>query len=405
MLSDYFKLALNNLKHRGVRSWLTMLGIFIGIAAVVALISLGTALESAVTGQFSDLAPDRLVVQNAETGFGPPGSTAVTKLNNHDVDLIESVSGVKIVVPRFIRVVEFKYNGFASFSYATSIPSDSKGIQAVYDSFNFELESGRLLSKTDSGKVVLGSDFATTEKYDKQIKSGSSVLIQDRKFEVVGILKPTGTFIINSAILMSESDMKDILNIGDEYDILAVIVDNKDKAKETALKIEDKLRKDRNEKLGEEDFTVQTPDQALGSINTLLAIINLIVVGIASISLFIGGIGIANTMFTSVLERTKEIGTMKAIGAQNKDILSLFLVESGLLGLVGGIVGAFIGLSLAYLVSLIAASALPGVDFQVAISYPLLFGSVAFSFVIGVVSGLVPSWQAANLNPVEALRQ
>jgi putative ABC transport system permease protein len=100
MILDYFSFAIGNLKHRGLRSWLTILGIFIGIAAVVSLISLGQGLQQAITGQFSDLAPDRLIIQNAETGFGPPGSTAVKKLTSHDQKIIESVNDVLIVVPR-----------------------------------------------------------------------------------------------------------------------------------------------------------------------------------------------------------------------------------------------------------------------------------------------------------------
>ena len=106
MLSDLFKLSLNNLRRRKLRSWLTMLGIFIGIAAVVALISLGNGLQTAVTGQFASLGTEFLTVQNAGTGFGPPGSTVVTKLNDHDIKIIERVRGVQEVIPRLIRIVK-----------------------------------------------------------------------------------------------------------------------------------------------------------------------------------------------------------------------------------------------------------------------------------------------------------
>src|SRR3989338_7213531 len=105
MIFDYFSFALKNLKRRGLRSWLTMLGIFIGIAAVVSLISLGNGLQNAITGQFGALDPNKLIVSNTETGFGPPGSTAVRKLTSNDINLIEKVSGVDVVVPRLIRIV------------------------------------------------------------------------------------------------------------------------------------------------------------------------------------------------------------------------------------------------------------------------------------------------------------
>ena len=122
------------------------------------------------------------------------------------------------------------------------------------------------------------------------------------------------------------------------------------------------------------------------------------------ISLFVGGVGIANTMYTSVLERTKEIGIMKAVGARNSDVMWIFLIESGLLGLVGGIVGALMGLGGAILVSNLANQALGNDLFQVMVSYPLLFGAVGFSFFVGIISGVFPALQASKLNVVEALR-
>src|SRR3989338_5249043 len=111
MKQDYFFLALGNLRHRGLRSWLTMLGIFIGIAAVVSLISLGQGLQTAITGQFGALSTDTLIVQNAGTSFGPPGSTVVKKLNEHDIKIIESVPNVKETIKRLIRVTKIEFNG------------------------------------------------------------------------------------------------------------------------------------------------------------------------------------------------------------------------------------------------------------------------------------------------------
>jgi len=128
-------------------------------------------------------------------------------------------------------------------------------------------------------------------------------------------------------------------------------------------------------------------------------------VGIASISLIVGGVGIANTMYTSVVERTNEIGIMKAVGAKNKDILYIFLIESSLLGLVGGIAGAVIGLGGAFLISNIANNALGAGLFTVNVSYSLLFASISFSFVVGILSGIFPASQASKLKVVDALRK
>jgi putative ABC transport system permease protein len=392
MIQDLFFLSTNGMKKRKLRSWLTLLGIFIGIAAVVSLISLGDGLRTAITGQFGSLSVDTLTIQNAETGFGPPGSTAIKKLTDHDVKIIESVQGIKIVIPRLIRIAKVEYNKEAQFSYLGSLPENKEQLNFIYDNLNTETQEGRLMTLNDHGKVVLGSNFASKDMFGKKIEVGSKILIQGKTFTVAGILKPGSSAILNMVVMMFEKDMKDILNIGDETDIIVARVQNKDDMGKIATDIENKLRKDRKEKVGEEDFTVQTPVQSLAAVNTILNIINIIIVGIASISLVIGGIGIANTMYTSILERTKEIGTMKAIGAKNKDIMSLFVIESGLFGLIGGIAGAIFGLSLSYIIAFSANSYFGQNIITISLSWPLLIGAIGFSFFIGILAGLIPNY-------------
>ena len=381
-----------------------MLGIFIGIAAVVSLISMGQGLEAAVTGQFGTLSVDKLTIQNKQTGFAPPGSAVVEKLNEHDLNVVKSVSGIELVVPRWIRVTSIEYNKVSTFVYVADLPADKEGIKLVYDSFQPEVSQGKLLGVGDTGKVILGSNFADPNTFDKEIRAGDKILINGKGFDVAGILKPTSTITINGAILIPHNDMKTLLNIGDEYDLIIVKVKDKNKIQEVSDDISNKLRKDRHEKVGEESFSVQTPLQALSSVTTVLNIINLIVIGIATISLFVGGVGIANTMYTSVVERTKEIGIMKAIGAKNKDVLMIFLIESGLLGLVGGVAGALIGLGGALVISIVANQFLGEGLFRISVNFALLFGAVSFSFLVGVLSGIFPAIQASKLKVVDALR-
>jgi len=405
MIRDYISLSFDNLKHRGIRSWLTMLGIFIGIAAVVSLISLGNGLQEAITGQFASLSTDKLTIQSASSGYGPPGAGAARKLTEHDMNVIKSVEGINMVVPRLIRVAKVEYNKVAEFDYIASMPDDQKQVDMIYEAINIKVDSGRLLTAGDRGKIVLGSNFLKNDNFGKPLKTGSSLKIQEKNYEVIGILKTSSTFQVNMAILMNEKDMKDALDIGDEIDIIVAQVENENEINDVGSRIEEKMRKDRKQKKGEEDFSVQTPIKALGTVNLILSIINLIVTGIAAISLIVGGIGIMNTMYTSVLERTKEIGIMKAVGARNSDVMKIFLIESGLLGLVGGIVGAVIGLLLAFGVSGAANAAFGSVILKVTLSWPLLLLSIAFSLIIGVVSGISPAIQASKLKPVEALRK
>jgi len=405
MLKDYFILALKNVRKRGIRSWLTMLGVFIGIAAVVSLISLGQGLETAIAGQFGALSTDTLTIQGADTGFSPPGSTSVRKMSADDLEIIKSISGVDLAIPRLLRVARVEYNNNIEFSFIGSIPNEQEQVREIYKAFNIKPEEGKLLNSEDRGKIVLGSHY-TEPHFGKKIAVGSIFLIQDKEFEVIGLLEETSTFTINGAIFMAEDDMRVVFKIpDDEIDFIVARVENKDEIEQVAEEITRKIRKDRDQKPGEEDFEVQTPIQSLSTVSTILNVVNLVVTGIAAISLLVGGVGIANTMFTSVLERTREIGVMKAIGAKNKDILSIFIIEAGLLGLIGGIIGALMGLAMALGVASFANSSLGSNIFQVAPNPALLFGSIGFSLFIGILSGIVPAYQASKLNPVEALRK
>ena len=405
MLKDYFILALKNLKKRGVRSWLTMLGVFIGIAAVVSLISLGQGLSTAINSQFSSLGTDKLIIQNTQTGFGPPGSTGLTKLTSHDVDIVKRVSGIEQVIPRLIRPVKIEFNKALQFGYLADLPNEKKQVDLIYETMGVKTESGKLLQAGEKGKVILGNSYTDENLFGKAIKVGDKIKIQGKDFEVAGILKKASTYTVNLAIIMNTDDMKDLLNIKDEYDMITVQVKDDKQIEQVADNIEKEMRKDRNEKIGEEDFSVQTPTSALGAATTILNVVNIIIVGIAAISLLIGGIGIANTMYTSVLERTKEIGVMKAIGAKNSDILRVFIIESGLLGLVGGVIGVILGLSLAFSASFAANSYFGENLFTINFNYVLIFGSIIFSFVIGLAAGVLPAIQASKLNAVDAIRK
>jgi len=406
MIKDYFLMALDNLKHRGIRSWLTILGIFIGIAAVVSLISLGQGLQDAVTGQLKTLSGDNLIIQSSASAsyLGPPGTSAVRKLNEHDLDIINSVSGIELVIPRLIRSVKIEFNDIIKFKYIATLPEDQQGIDYIYKTMDLKVSEGRLLKLGDKRKIVIGGNFIGKDEFDKPVKLSSTLKIQNESFEVVGILSKTSNLEVNNAALILEDDFKRILDIGDEIDLILAKVVNKDKTEQVAEMIKKKMRKDRDEKEGEEDFSVQTPVKALESISLILNIINLVVTGIAIISLLIGGVGIANTMYTSVLERRRDIGIMKAVGSTNFEILKIFVVESGMLGFVGGIAGAIVGLAFAFGVSFGANAYLGQELLKVSISYPLLLLAILFSFLIGLISGLAPAFQASQLKPVEALR-
>jgi len=189
----------------------------------------------------------------------------------------------------------------------------------------------------------------------------------------------------------------------DDVDIIVAQPRDKNELDKTKEDIEKLLRKTRDVKIGEEDFEVSTPEASLATVNGILSGVQIFIALIAGISIFIGAIGIVNTMTTSVLERKKEIGIMKAIGARNSQIFFQFFVESGLLGLIGGIIGVIFGT----LISLLGINALNnflGAELKPVIDYLLIFYALFGSFLIGAIAGIIPAMNAAKQNPVEALR-
>ena len=404
MFGDYFKLAFRNLKHRGIRSWLTLLGIFIGVLAVISLVSLGTGLKTAVASQFGIGTTEVISVQaGGISAAGPPG-TGVTKfLTYSDADAIERLSTVEAAIPRIITSGKLEYNDFVGFGYAASIPDGDKR-DLVYEILDINPEVGRLLKDGDTNKVVLGYNFLKEDNgFRKPIVPGKTVLIQDKEFEVVGITEKEGSFIFDNLVYMNEEPLKDLMNYGERVDIIAVKVRDKDFIGRAKTDIEKLMRARRNVEKGEEDFEVSTPETSLETVNSILGGVQAFIIVVASISILVGAIGIINTMTTSVLERRREIGIMKSIGARNLEIFNQFLIESGLLGFVGGFLGVIGGLVVGYL-GIQGLNNFIGSEISLDLNYFLIIGSLIGSFIIGAVSGIIPALQAAKQNPVEALR-
>jgi putative ABC transport system permease protein len=404
MIQDYFVLAFKNLKHRGVRSWLTLLGIFIGVTAVVALISLGNGLKLAVSNQFGVSQTEILTVEaGGVSGYGPPGSYVSTPLTIKDIESIKELSSVKDVARRNIGTGKIEYKEIVDFAYIASIPNED-GRSLVYEQMNAKPLIGRLLKKDDTGKIFLGYNYyAEKEKWAGGIIPGKKILINGKIFEVEGVLEKKGSFILDNAIFMNENEMKDLFGFGDKVDIIIVQPIDKKEIDKTKEDIEKILRKKRNVKLGEEDFSVSTPEANMETVNNILGGVQAFIVLVASVSIFIGAIGIVNTMTTSVLERIREIGIMKSIGATNMQIFWQFFIESGLLGLTGGIAGIVFG-TLLGIAGVAGLNNFLGVNVKVTFSFFLVGFSLIGSFIVGGIAGILPAMNAAKQNPVKALR-
>lgn len=406
MLKDYFKLAYKSARQRKLRSWLTMIGIFIGIAAVVALISLSQGLQTAVEQQFVQLGSDKLVVQAAGFGFGPPGTGVADPLTEDDEDEIKKVKGVEQVVGRLIRTAKVKYKDEIKYPHVVSMPDggDSQEMDLVVEANNYKIEKGRMLKKGDKYKIVVGSEFVE-DYYDRPFELKDRVTIQGQDFRVVGILKKSGNPQQDLSMLVPESALREILDLDDELDIILLKVKSEEDVPFVEERVKKALRKSRDLEEGKEDFTVETPGQIIATLTSIIAVIQGVLVGIASISLVVGGIGIMNTMYTAVVERTKEIGIMKALGARRRRILLLFMIESGFLGLFGGAIGVVLGMSISKMIELVAAQIYGTNLIQADFNLFVIFGALMFAFTIGGLSGVFPARQAAILKPVDALRQ
>jgi len=191
---------------------------------------------------------------------------------------------------------------------------------------------------------------------------------------------------------------------GNRADTIIVQIQQGYDLKEVASKTEKKLLDFRDQTEKTQDFSVITPEEFLQTFGNILNIILVFLLGVAGISLVVGGIGITNTMYTAVLERYREIGVMKAVGARNSDILKIFMIESGLLGLVGGIIGVVLGMGMSLMIEYIALTQLRTNILQAVFPPYLIIGCLTFAFLIGAFSGAFPAWRASKIKPVEALR-
>jgi putative ABC transport system permease protein len=410
MISDYIQLAVRSLVKRRLRTYLTMIGIFIGIAAVVSLIGLGQGLRLAITSQFGFIGTDVLGIQAANINFaGAPGQGAPNPLKDTYIDKIKKINNVKAAFNRYIGSTTIEFKGKQKIEFVVSIPG--KEDRKIFETMNsLAAQQGRLLTDLDTKGILLGDNYHRGITYgatfDRPINAGDKVLLNGQIFDVVGILEKKGSFIYDDAIWMNDETMlKEGIRPNDgTVNIINVQVKDVSKISQTQQDIEKLLRKERNVKIGDEDFTVQTPQKALETLNSTLFAVQLFVTIIAVISLLVGGIGIMNTMFTAVLERTKEIGIMKSIGARNSTIFTLFFLESGLLGLIGGLIGVILGIIFANGMAFIGSLALGSNLIRASISPGLIFGALAFSFVMGTFFGVLPAYRASKLNPVDSLR-
>ncbi|MGV8141790.1 MAG: ABC transporter permease [Candidatus Woesearchaeota archaeon] len=405
MLRDYFRLAWENISHRRVRSWLTVIGIVIGIAAVVALISLGQGVKKVITNEFEKIGTDKIFVMPG-SGFNPD-TQGIAPLTERDMDIIRRTKGVNEVAGMYYSAGRVIYNDELYISTIIGMPLDET-TKLLDEAWNLEYIAGRSLKSGDKYKIVIGHDVAHGKILGKDVSIGDKIEIEGQKFVVIGEIKAMGDPSVDGGIIMPQDIAWEIFDAvtssGGEQSQITVRVEAGENPDVVAENIKKELRRSRGQIEGEEDFSVQTTEELLDSFNVILNALTAIVIGIAAISLFVGGVGIMNTMYTSVLQRTNEIGVMKAIGARNSHILTIFLIESGMLGLIGGVIGLLIGMGLSSIIAFIGRNFLNTMLLHAYFPAYLIIGALLFAFLVGCASGMLPAIQASKQNPVDALR-
>jgi putative ABC transport system permease protein len=403
MIQDYFKLALGNLKKRKLRSSLTIIGIFIAIATIFVLISLSLGLDAAVKEQFKQLGSDKFFIM-PKGQAGAPGAGGAVELTIKDVEVIQKVSGIKEVIYFNVGNAKITYKEKNRYYMVLGMPDDSKLLKIILEALNVKVDEGRFIKQGDTKKIVIGYNYKYGNLYSRPIKIGEKISLNDVEFEVVGILTQIGNPQDDQQVYITFNDAKELFNSGDRTDQIIVQVKEGQDINLIAENVKRKLISFRDVTEKTRDFTISTPEELLKSFASILNIITAFLLGVAGISLLVGAVGIANTMYTSVLERTKEIGVMKAIGAKNSDILTIFIIESGFLGLIGGILGVLVGMGVGKIIEYIAVTQLGTTILRVVFPWYLILGCLTFAFLIGSFSGFFPARQASKVKPADTLR-
>jgi len=408
MLKDNFNLAYKNIRERLSRSILTLLGIAIGVMAIISLMALGEGMNAAVTGELSSLS-DTVLVQVGE-GFSIfSGGTSSSNngddeyLTDRDISDIERIPGINEVSTQLSGAGIMRYN--SADAVVTLVGMDIDVMEAQYGWEVFE--SGSLLKEGDQNKIVIGYDVAY-DYFDADIYTGGRVKINGEKFFIKGVFAKQGSGGFTSTddvILLTSYDFEKLTGEGNIQSATVTVFN----VNEVEL-IADEIERVINENHGDDDFASATSmSSILESIQNVIGIIQLMLVAIASIALIVASIGIMNTMLTSVMERTREIGIMKAIGAANIDVMLIFIIEGMLVSIVGGSIGLLLGVFGSQGLSSVLTSGPmapggSGMELSPIITIPIVGLAIGVSLIVGILSSLYPAWKAARMSPIEAVR-
>ena len=393
-LSDITGMAIDSLGERKFRFILNLVGILIGCAAVTGLISITEGLSVNISGEMEVFGPENIMVIPGmiEEGRG----MVTTSMTWKDLEILEDIYKMKKVTPIVAnKYVEFNIKGRTFYVEMFGVTEDYFTINK-----NTGVEDGRVLIRTDINAVLVGANIAHPIDLDEpvievedRIKISSKVNgeIKELSLRVIGVYERTGGSFganLDDSIGIPFRTAQQYFEMGNTFDYAMAQAEDISEVDALVERIEDKMG---------DSVTVMSFDSAQELVGNVMGTIQAVLGGIAAISLVVAGVGIINTMTVSVMERTREIGVLKAIGAKSSDVLFMFISEAIVTGIIGGTLGALFGIALSYFVgNIINLEPSPSVELGLLV--------VGFAVATSVISGIYPAWRASNLNPVEALR-
>lgn len=403
MFKDNFNIAFKNIKERKSRVFLTLLGIAIGIMAIVSLMGIGEGMQQAVVGELSSLS-DTIIVTTGTIASNPMGGGGFIGgdgeyFTDRDLDDIQRIDGIKDINPVLFGAAIVEYNGESIGISLLGL--DAESMANIFGIEFLGLESGSFMQEGDQNKCVIGYRIAH-EYFDTDIRVGSKIELNGKNFVVNGIYKEQGAGFSTETddnIHLIPRDFEKLTGQRNVSGILVRVYDV-DNVESIANDVESYI----NENHGDDDFAnAITMSSILESIQQVISIIQMVLLSIAAIALVVASIGIMNTMLTSVMERTHEIGIMKAIGARNSDVMSIFIMEGMLISAIGGVVGIILGVVGSKGMSTILTGSMGG-ELTPIITLTSIVLAISVAVFVGVISSLYPARKAARMSPIEAVR-
>lgn len=394
---ENIKYSLKNLWERKSRSLLTILSILIGITTIFIFVSFGMGLYLYVDDLMTGGSANKFTV--TAKGMGAPGTSSIEMLDG-DLNIVEKTKGVVEVLAMKFTIGEVESRGQTKYAYITGYDPRSKLME---ESFNMGIERGKYIRPDDKNSVMLGYNYQLDDKiFAKGLDIGSKIIIDGTPYRVSGFFGEIGNPSDDANVYLSLDGFDEKFPDTESYAMIFGEADIDD-LRATVDRVEKRLRNYRDEEEGKETLDVASFAEQLESFQIVLNMIIGFIIMIAAISIVVSAINTANTMITSVLERTKEIGIIKSIGGKNSEILNIFLFESSTLGFTAGILGITFG----YMCTETGGKILSDLGWGFLAphySIELFLGCLLFATIVGTISGVAPAINAAHKKPVDALR-